>query len=77
MSKIQNLVIDRRIFGELIRKVIALKFNKIGIYTREFYSEDVKQVFMILKAQQSTLSQRAAVNYQNKINVRQLASISS
>jgi hypothetical protein len=65
LDKIRHLVIDKRIFGSLMKKVINMKMSKIGIFAREFFSEDYKQIFMVLKAQDSTLRQRAMVKIQN------------
>lgn len=44
---------------EIFRKVILLKFNKIGIYTREFYSEDLRFINCAIKVQDAVLIERA------------------
>lgn len=56
-----HLVIDKRIFQLLLRKIILLKLNKVGFYTREFYGEDMKKIFVVLKAQKNLIKKRAAV----------------
>ena len=61
MGKLDKLTIDKRIFYYLLKKVITIKINKTGIFTREFYSEDMTKVFMVLKCQENTLRKRAAV----------------
>lgn len=38
---------------------MTLKFNRMGIYTREFYSEDLKFINCILKVQDPILVERA------------------
>lgn len=55
----KKLKIRRCFFMELFRKVLVLKLNKIGIYTREFYSEDLRFINCALKVQDAVLVERA------------------
>ena len=47
----------------LLRNIISLKLNQIGIHTRQFYSSDYKRVFLVLKCQENILKLRAAVRF--------------
>lgn len=62
-KKTKDMIIDKRFVRDLIRRLIALKLNKIGIYTRQFYSEDMKRIFMVLKSQPNVLKTRAEVSF--------------
>jgi hypothetical protein len=44
-----KLKIRRCFFQDIFRRVLLLKFNRMGIYTREFYSEDMKNIHCVLK----------------------------
>ena len=54
-----KLKIRRCFFNELFRNVLVLKFNRIGMYTREFYSEDLQHIYCVLKVQDPVLIERA------------------
>lgn len=62
-TSILDLEIDLRFVKKLLRNVISLKMNQIGIHTRQFYSSDYKKVFVVLKCQENALKLQAAVNY--------------
>lgn len=47
---IKSLTIDRRVAAEIIRSFLAIRFSHIGIHVRQFYSEDFKKIFMVLKS---------------------------
>lgn len=65
--RLKHLVIDKRILGFLLQNIIILKLNIVGIFTRNFYSEDLKQIFVVMKAQDNLLRQVAEVKNKNKI----------
>ena len=58
----KHLVIDKRFVSDLVRRMTAIKLNKIGIHTRQFYSEDMERIFMVLKCQGNVLRTRAEVS---------------
>lgn len=60
-KKTNEFEIDSRIFKYLLRKVIIIKMERIGLWTRQFYSEDLQHIFVVLKAQTQTLINRADV----------------
>ena len=51
--------IDQRIFLNLLRKIIVIKLNNESIWTRQFYSQDIKQIFVVIKPLESALKSRA------------------
>ena len=59
---VKSLNIDNRIACELLRRVIAARMNQIGINARQFYSQDLKKVFMVLKCQDGLLRIMAEVS---------------
>lgn len=58
---LDGFTIDLRIFFYLLKKMIILKMNRKKIWTRQFYSQDLKLVFLILKPFDQTIEERAAV----------------
>ena len=60
--EILSLKIDKRFAQELIREAMQLRLNKIGIHTRQFYSSDIKRIFMVLKCQDGVLRVTAEVS---------------
>lgn len=46
----------------LLRKIMQVKINQIGVYTRQFYSEDLTKIFVVLKCQDNVLKMRAEVS---------------
>lgn len=61
MRRLEHLVIDKRILAMLIQRTILLKMNRVGLFTRKFYSEDLKNIFIVIKAQDNLLRQVASV----------------
>lgn len=47
--EILKMKIDKRFAWDLIREVMQIRLNRIGIHTRQFFSSDLKRIFMILK----------------------------
>lgn len=62
---LSGFTIDLRIFYNLLRKMIIIKLNHDRIWTRQFYSEDLKQIFVVLKPLDSVIENRAMVNRDN------------
>lgn len=61
MFLIERLKLKRCLFEDLMRKVLIIKLNKIGFHTREFYSEDLTVIHLVIKAQHSMLLHWAEV----------------
>ena len=61
-SVLRGFTIDLRIFYNLIRKMLIIKLNSTKIWTRQFYSQDLSLIFMVLKPLDSVFSMRALVN---------------
>lgn len=55
------MTIDVRFFKILLRRIINMKLNKLGFFTREFVSEDLKSVFLVMKAQENVIQKHADV----------------
>lgn len=60
---LKGFTIDLRIFYNLLRKVIIVKLNHDRIWTRQFYSEDLKLIYLVLKPLDSVFEARAIVLY--------------
>lgn len=60
---ILKMKVDSRFSMDLIREVMQIRLNRIGIHTRQFYSSDMKRIFMILKAQDGVLRITAEVQW--------------
>ena len=63
VSVVSRLKIKKSNFIYLLRKVILLKYSTVGFHVREFYSEDLTRIFMVLKAQNTVLLEWAEVSY--------------
>lgn len=59
---LKGFTIDLRIFYNLLRKMIIIKLNSDKIWTRQFYSQDLKKIFVILKPLDAVIENRAMVN---------------
>lgn len=64
-SVLKGFTIDVRIFFHLMRKMIIIKMNNDRIWTRQFYSQDLKKVFLILKPMDPVIESRASVGHTN------------
>lgn len=58
---LRGFTIDLRIFYNLLRKMTIIKLNHDKIWTRQFYSEDLKLIYVVLKPLESVLEARAIV----------------
>ena len=58
---LKGFTIDLRMFYNLIRKIIIVKLNSDKIWTRQFYSQDLSKIFVILKPLDSVIENRALV----------------
>lgn len=47
------------IFKELMRRAMLMKYMRIGLFAREFYSTDMKRIFVVVKAQDAVIARRA------------------
>ena len=47
----KNLYVHRTHFSQLLRKVLFEKFQKMGIWVRQSFSQDNKKIFLLLKLQ--------------------------
>lgn len=56
---LRGYTIDQRIFHNLCRKYIIIKMNEAKIWTRQFYSRDLKKIYVVLKPLESAIMQRA------------------
>lgn len=56
---LKGYTIEYRILSNLIRKVIITRLNRLDIWTRQFYSKDIKKIFLVLKCGDRTLNNRA------------------
>lgn len=56
-----GFTIDLRIFFNLLRKVIIIKLNHDRIWARQFYSEDLKLIYVVMKPLDSVIENRAMV----------------
>lgn len=62
MSRLlKGFTIDLRIFFNLLRKMVIIKLNADKIWTRQFYSQDLKKIFVILKPLDAVIENRAMV----------------
>ena len=58
---LKGFTIDLRIFFNLLRKMIIIKLNADKIWTRQFYSQDLEKIFVILKPLDAVIENRAMV----------------
>lgn len=58
---LRGFTIDLRIFSNLLRKMVIIKLNHDRIWTRQFYSEDLKTIYVVLKPLDSVIEARAMV----------------
>jgi hypothetical protein len=58
---LKGFTIDLRVYFNLIRKIIIIKLNSEKIWTRQFYSQDLKKIFLVLKPLESVYENRALV----------------
>lgn len=49
-------------FNMLVRKILIVKFNQMGLWTRTFVSSSLKFIFLVVKAQDTTILDRAEVD---------------
>lgn len=59
---LKGFTIDERIFHNLLRKMVLVKLNHDKVWCRQFYSQDLKSIFMVLKPLESVLENRALVS---------------
>lgn len=59
---LKGFTIDVRIFFNLLRKMIIIKLNSDKIWTRQFYSQDLKYIFVVMKPLDSVIENRAMVD---------------
>lgn len=57
----RGFTIDLRLFYNLLRKMIIIKLNHDKIWTRQFYSANLEQIYVVMKPLQSVLETRAQV----------------
>lgn len=50
-----DLFIHKTHFASILRKVLYKKFQQMGIWTRQFYSQDNEKIFFLLKLQSKFL----------------------
>lgn len=62
---LSGFTIDLRIFFNLLRKMIIIKLNHDRIWTRQFYSEDMKLIYVVMKPLDSVIENRAMVGFSN------------
>ena len=48
-------------FNIIVRKIIILKLNRLGLWTRSFISSDLKHRFLVVKAQEAIIQERAEI----------------
>lgn len=60
---LKGFTIDMRIFFNLLRKMVIIKLNSDKIWTRQFYSQDLKKIFVILKPLEAVIENRAMVRF--------------
>lgn len=58
---LKGFTIDLRIFFNLLRKMVIIKLNADKIWTRQFYSQDLEKIFVILKPLDAVIENRAMV----------------
>jgi uncharacterized membrane protein len=58
---LKGFTIDIRIFFNLLRKIVIVKLNADKIWTRQFYSQDLKKIFVVLKPLDAVIENRAMV----------------
>ena len=58
---LKGFTIDIRIFFNLLRKMVIIKLNSDKIWTRQFYSQDLKKIFVVMKPLDSVIENRAMV----------------
>lgn len=58
---LKGFTIDIRIFFNLLRKMVIIKLNSDKIWTRQFYSQDLKMIFVVMKPLDSVIENRAMV----------------
>ena len=64
---VKDYKVDIRFFRYLMKDIIQTKLNQIGMHTREFYSEDLTKIFMVIKCQHNVLQIWAEVSFKFKI----------
>ena len=69
LKNVWDLVIDKRFLNKLLRNIMILKINTIGIHTRQFYSEDMRRIFLVMRCQDNVLRTRAEVLFSLQINI--------
>ena len=57
----RGFTIDLRIFYNLLRKMVIIKLNHDKIWTRQFYSEDLSLIYVVMKPLDSVFEARAMV----------------
>ena len=58
---LSGFTIDMRVYYNLLRKIIVVKLNQDRIWTRQFYSEDLKMIYLVMKPLDSVIENRAVV----------------
>ena len=58
---LRGFTIDQRIFYNMLRKMIIIKFNNEKIWSRQFYSQDLKKIYLVIKPIDSAIKNRAQV----------------
>lgn len=61
----RGFTIDLRIYYNLLRKMIIIKLNHDKIWTRQFYSEDLTMIYLVMKPLDSVFEARAMVRLSN------------
>lgn len=75
----KGFTIDLRIFYNLLRKMVIIKLNHDKIWTRQFYSEDLSMIYLVMKPLDSVFEARAMVgscNFREKATQRRLSWVS-
>ena len=62
---LSGFTIDMRVFFNLLRKMIIIKLNHDRIWTRQFYSEDLKLIYLVMKPLDTVFENRAMVATSN------------
>ena len=63
---LKDAKIDVRFLKQIFREMLIMKFNHAGFYTRQFYNENLSKIFIVVKAQDIDLRQRAEVEEMSK-----------
>lgn len=67
---LKGFTIDLRLYFNLLRKMVMIRLNHDKVWSRQFYSQDLKNIFMVLKPLDSVIHNRAMVEERSYIGGR-------